>query len=57
VEAANRPSRIARAFAARIKNCEARGPAPHDTASRMNAGADGAVGRVERASATAYFTT
>jgi len=47
---------MARALAARIRNCEARGPAPHETASRMKAGAFGAVGRVERASETAYLT-
>src|SRR5256884_291752 len=53
-----RPSSAARALAPRIKYWDARGPAPHDTNSLMNAGTSASPppGRVIRTSVTAERT-
>jgi len=55
--AIGRPSIAARAFAPNTRYCDARGPAPHSTNSRMNFGDSAATGRVIRASVTAERTS
>src|SRR2546425_5056639 len=52
-----RPSSAARAFAPNTTYCDARGPAPQEMYSRMNAGASASAGRVIRTSVTAACTS
>ena len=56
ISAAGRPFRIARAFAPRIKNWVARGPAPHSTHSLTKLYAF-LIGLVPLTKSTAYSTT